>query len=233
MLETTECVQINNNGKIYTDCMEFSLLRFLHLILYIPEELKTIKKSKFNTNYDITKDLKDFINFHPFIFPDADYYLSGGIIERDEWAKFLSDRDFFDYYRNDQCELFTNISNIMKFFIKFFNMELNINNYELAFNKIAKTFSTPDKKISIDINFSKTNEIKMNMDNILKYLSRPEDKYIIENYNKLYKIKQIYSRINIFINEDKYEWNLNELYFADDKLFENKFITGHSVIYNC
>jgi hypothetical protein len=32
-LETTECISINNNGKIYTDCMEFSLLRFLQIMM--------------------------------------------------------------------------------------------------------------------------------------------------------------------------------------------------------
>ena len=34
MLETTECVQINNNERIYTDCMEFSLFFFTIRIFF-------------------------------------------------------------------------------------------------------------------------------------------------------------------------------------------------------
>ena len=38
-LDTTECIMINNNGVKYTDCMEFSLLRFAHLLMADPEKI--------------------------------------------------------------------------------------------------------------------------------------------------------------------------------------------------
>jgi len=39
VLETTECIPINNGSITYTDCMEFSLLRFLQLLLYDPRQI--------------------------------------------------------------------------------------------------------------------------------------------------------------------------------------------------
>ena len=129
MLETTECVQINNNERIYTDCMEFSLLRFLQLIMYDSNQITDISKSKYNLDiYNINDidtllitnfvELKSFIDNYPDIYKKAQYYLSDkiGLEQREEWSKLVSDREFFDYYRNDGAELFTSISNVINFF---------------------------------------------------------------------------------------------------------------------
>ncbi len=49
------------------------------------------------------------------IYPNADYYWYDKIAkqERVEWATYVSDKDFVDYYRNDSAELFTSVENII------------------------------------------------------------------------------------------------------------------------
>jgi hypothetical protein len=137
MLETTECIEINNLGRIYTDCMEFSLLRFLQLIIYNSQELYDTGKSQYiHENFKLNlldidnisniSELNKFINIYPYIYSNAEYYLSNniGISQRTEWSTLLSDKLFFDYYRNDGAELFTSIENIINFFNGFFSMKL-------------------------------------------------------------------------------------------------------------
>ena len=103
MLETTECIPIKNSGRNYTDCMEFSLLRFVHMIYYSKsEDNPNISSYNQNITLHIHPDLRQFMNRFPQINIKGSYYLNGdGVIEREEWAKFVSDRPYFDYYRTD------------------------------------------------------------------------------------------------------------------------------------
>ena len=252
MLETTECIEINNNGRIYTDCMEFSLLRFLHLILYDCSQIKDIRKSKYNLDYfNISEldtlsmenfmELKNFIDTYPNIYPKAQYYLQHkiGLKQRKEWTKVISDKDFFDYYRNDDAELFTSVSNIINFFNGFFSM--NLSNEEILhqsnLDKIASKFSTPNKKISIVKTEPDIQMTIMNLKNILLYLSRPDTDYV--NYldrNIEYKVVFKTTYLYLTIDGYNYKWKLYEVYLDDTNHVNfnliNKFITGHSVIYN-
>lgn len=252
MLETTECVQINNNGRIYTDCMEFSLLRFLQLIMYDSSQITDIGKSEYNlaphnmnemdtlmiTNF---VELKSFIDTYSDIYQKAQYYLSDkiGLEQREVWSKLVSDRGFFDYYRNDGAELFTSISNIINFFNGFFS--LNLKNEEslseFNLNIIASKFSTPNKKISIVKSKPDINIRMMNLKNILLYLSRPDldyAKYLDSNTE--YKVVFKTTYLDLEIDGYNYEWKLFEVYLDDTNPVDfnliNKFITGHSVIYN-
>ena len=124
MLETCECVTINNKDRVYTDCMEFSLLRFMQILLYDD------KSSRYNpTILDIPmKDiLRDYINKYNKIHIKTDYYnTTNGIKERSDWATLVSDHNtIFDYYRNDQSELFTNVKNVLLFFNYFFEIPID------------------------------------------------------------------------------------------------------------
>ena len=56
-LDTTECIMINNNGVRYTDCMEFSLLRFAHLLMADPEKIFKTQKSNWNISEQNTKTI--------------------------------------------------------------------------------------------------------------------------------------------------------------------------------
>ena len=114
-LETTECITISNNDCEYTDCMGFSLLRFIQLLGFCPKQLNQLGYSSYSSQIS-TGEIIEHINKHPKIFTSAEYYLNGGIKERNDWSIFVSNRKFLDYYRNDNKELFTSLENILKFF---------------------------------------------------------------------------------------------------------------------
>lgn len=121
MLETTECIAIKNRGRDYTDCMEFSLLRFMHIIFYSESQMEFQGYSTYGLNLESTAfqphpDLLAWMERFPRIYREASYYQEGdGVLEREAWAQFVSDRPYFEYYRTDGAELFTNIRNIAIF----------------------------------------------------------------------------------------------------------------------
>ncbi len=165
------------------------------------------------------------------IYPSANYYLTGdGVTERNDWAIQVSNKDFLEYYRNDKAELFTSVTNIIKFFNGFFNMDLDTLTHQLSLNLIAKYFSTHDKKISINIQKVTTDESNMKISDITYYISRPETEYKYDD-PILYKITSSRTVIVVGINDEKYIWSLFEMYIADQCTYKNKYITGHSVIY--
>lgn len=238
MLETTECIIVNNKGRKYTDCMEFSLLRFLHLLFFDEKEIQTNNFSKWNYDKNfVHNDLQKFINKYPFIYRRGKYYeeILKGKNEREKWSILVSDRNFFEYYRNDSSELFTNINNILLMFKHFFCLKLKIteSEYNNDLNLIAKTFSTESKNIKFGIKSRNFNITNTTMQIINQYLSRIDEQYISKiNNNKIYKMIIKKTILDISINDDKYEWHLTE-YLLDQyhKEIDNKFITGHSVIY--
>jgi hypothetical protein len=235
MLETSECIQISNSGRNYTDCMEFSLLRFLQLCTF---DLKKITKDKFSFYPDkIIRNnlLNDFINNYPLIYPDSNFYefSENGKKQRESWAKFVSDRDFLDYYRNDFAELFTSVKNIIKFFNGFFSMDLDLENHSESLNIIGKKFSNDKKDISLRIKYVDKKKMYLTIKKIMEYISRPETDYIkLIDSPELFEVITSTTYIDITIDGYQYQWILSEMYFSDQNLFENKFITGHSVIYN-
>ena len=232
MLETTECIRINNNGKIYTDCMEFSLLRFVHILMYDPKQMFKKNCSEYISNIEYNEYFKDFVKKNPVIYPNANYYLSNpnGIQERNEWTSIVSNIKSLDYYRNDMAELFTSITNLIKFVNEFFNKNYNINEFENSLKQISTDFSTEDKKISLSIKSTNVKQNKMYMDEIIRYISRPEDKY--KNYLNKDKIFEVITTINYLelkINDYEYEWMLYEIIIKNNGEL-NEYITGHSVI---
>ncbi len=234
VLETTECIEINNNGRIYTDCMEFSLLRFIQLLGYDDKQLSISEFSNYNDQVN-NGLISQFIESHQKIYKEEDYYLDPdlkGVNERNEWASFVSDRDFLDYYRNDNAELFTSVINIIKFFNGFYNMDLDtdINNLADSLNKIAKKFTLDDKKIKMKIKSNITEFKIMSMKEIKKLLSRPDDELKLKSNDENHMISKNNTIISFSINSTNYEWLLYGIYFTDSKLFSNKFVTGHSVI---
>jgi len=237
MLETDECIQISNKGRNYTDCMEFSLLRFLQLCAYNCDQIQTNKFSGYNEyiKNESKSELTNFIKTNPIIYPEAEFYrlTDEGKKQRADWAEFVSDRDFLDYYRNDKAELFTSVTNIIKFFNGFFNMDFDILTPQESLNLLGTKFSNKNKNISIRVEEINSNTNFKTMDDILRSVSRPEVEYTkyIGN-NKLYPIIISTTYLDLIIDGFAYEWALTELYFKDSELFENKFITGHSVIYN-
>lgn len=231
-LETTECISINNNGKVYTDCMEFSLLRFIQLMHYNPKELVSTGYSNYENTIDCEDSLLNFMKKYPLIYSKADYYLTDnslGVLQRGEWATLVSDNDFLDYYRNDKAELFTSVQNIIKFFNEFYNMNLDIGNHQESLNSIAKYFTTDNKKITIQLANVDITNLKMKMSNIWNYISRPEPNYKY-NDETIYDVNLSKSTINITIN-NKYKWSLMEMYITNSNVYINNYITGHSVIY--
>jgi hypothetical protein len=255
MLETTECIEIKNNGRIYTDCMEFSLLRFLQLMMYDKEQLTDyfkssyVKKeliSEFNlacinkpkiSNKSLYIELQKFIERYPNIYPNAKYYLSNpeGIKQREDLCKLVSDRNFFDYYRNDGAELFTSVENILNFFNGFFGMDLNVcsEHHQQSLDIIAEKFSSPTKSILIKKSEPIIEVEQMDVECAMGYLSRPDFdyiKYIDDNtkHDVCFKTTKLY----MLIDDYTYCWNLSEVYFSNSTLFDNKFLTGHSVIIN-
>ncbi len=241
MLETSECIGIKNNGRDYTDCMEFSLLRFLHLIFYSESELILNKFSTYdlesNPNLIINNQLNEFIKSNPQIHSNKKYYLKGkGTEERELWAKFVSDKEYFQYYRTDRAELFTNITNIFIFCSQMLGLKLNLklnntNNLKIISSKL----SSKNKNISIKIinHEKKVSQSKIN--SILNLVSKEQEDMtsLPDKYpDKYYDIVTENTILELEVNNYKYEWNLYGVYFLDETLLVNKFITGHSVIIN-
>lgn len=229
VLETTECINIINKGRSYTDCMEFSLLRFIQLIGYCPDEINRDGCSKYSSKVDYGL-VSDFIKDHQIIYPQAKYYTDinlPGTKERADWAEFVSDRNFLDYYRNDTAELFTSVTNIIKFFNGFYSMNLDLTDHTSSLDKIAEFFSNVDKKIKIILNKVKTKEELLPMNIIHRIISRPDNE--VKPSNIKHKIVIIETEIDFIINGIDYRWNLNEIYFKDN-VYSNNYITGHSVI---
>ncbi len=235
MLETTECIPIENNGRSYTDCMEFSLLRFLHLILYSNEELESTGISHYkysqNSNLNLSDDLIEYIKNNPEIHQKSVYYInSSGVQERELWSKFVSDRDYFQYYRTDGAELFTNIANIIIFCKRLLGIELDLNqDDEYILKELSNKLSIKNKKISISIESHDVTLIRANKSSITAYLSKEQED--IENLpNKFYPIVNERVLLNLQVGSYRYEWHLYGIYFKDKNIVSNNFITGHSVI---
>ncbi len=236
MLETTEYIPIKNNGRDYTDCMEFSLLRFLHMIFYSKEQINQNNYSGWVINPEnelikINPDLGEWIGRFPKIYPKASYYLNpDGRKEREKWAKFVSDRAYFDYYRCDSAELFTNIRNIIILCKELLGMDLNIDDSDFDnLNKLSNILSEyTGKTIKMIIGFEEDALMKEKISNIKRLFSKPQPD--IDNLDDIYyEIINKSTILFLTIDEKKYNWNLTEVYFKDN-IVSNKFITGHSVI---
>ncbi len=238
MLETTECIPIKNNGRDYTDCMEFSLLRFAHIIFYSEKQIEKEGSSDWilnpkNNIIKISHDLKTWINQHPKIYPNSSYYLEkDGLKEREEWAQFISDRPYFDYYRTDGAELFTSVKNIIIFCKEMLGMDLDIDEYEEE--NIIKIISNiinkyTGKQFKFYIELEETRTINTPHENIIKLISKPQPD-IFSLKKQSYKVINKKSILHIVVDEEIYNWDLYEVYFANKENVSNKFITGHSVI---
>ncbi len=266
-LETTECIEINNHGKVYTDCMEFSLLRFIQMIFSSEKEINSEGLSNYYTdvNHDLIEvhpDLKSYIERFPKIYKDSNYYLEGeGAREREEWAKFVSDRSYFEYYRPDGAELFTNLYNIIIICKELLGMKLDLEDSEPDnIRIISKNISEyRGSKFQMYIGYKEKDTLDLPVAKILSFVSKPQPDFetldkpkysviskrtilhlIIENTND---DKLSSKEDNILLSGSSlelpkkakesnyvYNWNLYEVYFKNDKVVSNKFITGHSVI---
>lgn len=219
-LETGECIFINSNNRTFTDCMEFSLLRFTQLMMVTDDY-------KYPTNID-NKYLMNHISNYPNIYKSIDKYYDNN--ERNDWTINVSDKDFFDYYRNDKAELFTSIKNIMRYLQYYMDIDVNYNNFQKTFNNVAKKFSRYNRDISINVENVIVNKSKMNMRNIINYISRPDNDEYINYIDEDFIVIDRKSIIMIYINNDVYTWTLWEKYIESNHKLTNKFITGHSVI---
>ena len=118
--EPAECERIQledvdyNGEKIsYTDCMEFSVLRFMQVVLH---DAATLGADGFPTRVDLElvnarchPDVVRFFTSHPAILDAIEYDPNGsGFAARQAWARLVTRRPFFSYkrstsgiYRND------------------------------------------------------------------------------------------------------------------------------------
>tara|TARA_B100000768_G_scaffold181849_1_gene206855 strand:- start:2218 stop:2937 length:720 start_codon:yes stop_codon:yes gene_type:complete len=233
MLETGECILIRNQNRVYTDCMEFSLLRFLQLLTCDINQIKKDGKSHYIMNNDLIHNkLKKYINNFPYIHKCLKNY-QNNVKERSKWSETISDTDGIDYYRNDSSELFTSVENIFNFLKVFLNLEQFIDfsknlTLQEKFDKISANFTTANKKINIIVSDITTRKEIINMKKILSQVSRPDNnykKYLDNNFKVVSRETIIY----IYVNDHVYEWTLWEK-FIENSNFRNNFITGHSVI---
>jgi hypothetical protein len=259
MLKTTECISIEHSGMNYTDCMEFSLLRFLQLLLFDPEEIEDHEYSCYHVPSDairIHPALLSYVTENPYIYPDALYYTTSpsGTQERCDWAKLVSFRKEFQYYRNDSAELFTNIANIFTFLELFCGLtpqqfgvssrkelyapKKDLARYNRIFDHIGKVFSTTKKQIRMELQSQRPVTQYMTVRQCKAFISRPENKeYDQYDHSRYpYRVNLINSVIRLSINDlYHYDWHLYELYFDADQErslnLRNRLLTGHSVIH--
>ncbi len=235
MLQVTECIGIKNKGRDYTDCMEFSLLRFLHLIFYSEEQIKENNFSTYelDSNHEIklNEELCEYIRKYPKIYQKATYYCKeSGVDERESWAQFVSDRDYFQYYRTDGAELFTNIANIIIFGNKMLGLDLDLNeDEEVNLKIISNKLSSPGKKIKIKVMEYEKKVTSTFIDSITSLMSKEQDD-MVNLPDGDYNIAIERTKLKLQINDDVYNWNLYGVYFTDETVLSNRFVTGHSVI---
>ncbi len=267
MLETTECIPIKNQGRNYTDCMEFSLLRFLHIIFCSEDEISQKGNSTWVTQpvtqpdegsnegsneenegsdlenmisrITISPDLNEWIRTHPKIYKKSSYYLEGsddeelklGAKEREEWSQFVSDREYFEYYRTDGAELFTNIRNIIIMCKELLGMNLNLEDSEPENLRIISNSLShhTGKNIKLCIGYKEKDILNMPLSRILNFISKPQPD-INELPVSSYKVLNKRTILHLTVGSDVYNWNLYEVYFTKEDLVSNKFITGHSAL---
>lgn len=237
MLETTECIPIQTNNREFTDCMEFSLLRFLHFIFYSTTEIENHGSSKYiifpdNPIIQIHPDLSIWIEEHPLIYKSSSYYhQKEGIKERNDWAHFISDRPYFNYYRTDSAELFTNLYNIIIFCKELLGMNIDLkddesNNIQII-AKYIKDYSK--KEIELYIDEEENTTTNMPIQTIKSLISKPQTD--IQHLDKpSYSVISKHTVLYFSIDSHTYHWNLYEVYFTNKNIVSNHFITGHSVI---
>jgi hypothetical protein len=222
-LDTTECISIVCNNQSYTDCMEFSLLRFAHLLMADPIEIKLYDKSKWmiSNEQNPSDEMKQFMEKYPFIYNDAKYYLNTNEAKemRNEWSYLVSGKEYFEYYRDDQMELFTNIHNIKQFLTHVLGYPNPDKIFESLQSDIKTTHSKEDYTIS----------------EAIKWMSKDVSKYNEYNKKKYYIVHDNCDRIKFKIKYDdnmseEYLWQLRQIYFDSKYQIYNPFITGHSVI---
>lgn len=228
VLETSECIPIQNDNITYTDCMEFSLLRFMQLLLY---DAKQMSKEGFSHYPKDMGRLQEFVRKYNKIYKESGYYLGdAGKEEREEWACFLSRLDFMIYYRNDDCELFTCLENIYRFCNAFLGMKLVIDNEDQNLQLIAQKFSNRNKNIILLVKERRIGKKEMKMKEIMDLLLRPDCEYF-KQMEKRHFVTNTKTVIYICINNvHKYEWTITETYFDGQCEYANRYITGHSVI---
>lgn len=231
-LETTECISIKNKGRAYTDCMEFSLLRFLHLLGHCPRIIEETGSCEYSKKVN-TGPIGEFISSHGLIWPSGEYYLdskSPGVTERANWAEFVSDRDFLHYYRNDGAELFTSVENIIRFFNGFYSMDLDIDKsaHMSSLKTICEKFSNDQVSVQIQNIQVNKSQRQLSMKEICRMISRPDDQYSPDN--SIHKVQISNTLIKFTVGNTEYIWRLYEVFLINPGKFSNKYITGHSVI---
>jgi hypothetical protein len=226
MLETNESILVINSNFPNTDSMEFSLLRFLQLLLYDPKQITTDGFSYYPVNIKCNEDLHYHMKEYPKIFNDIKYFLTEGKIELSDWTLLLGGLPCFEYFSNDKCELFTNIENIYHFFNSFLYMNLDIRAGDQNLEIISKKFSTINKKIRCSLKQRTITREKMSRKEIVDLQYNNDNEYQNDSNDK-YDVIQRDTVILICINDIKYEWNLFETYFDKDS---HRYIKGHSLI---
>ena len=226
MLETNESILGIYSNFPYKDSMEFSLLRFLQLLLYDPKQITTDGFSDYPLNIKCKEGLHYHMREYPQIFNDIKYFFKEGKIELSDWTLLLGGSTDFESFSNDRCELFTNIENIYHFFNSFLYMNLDISAGDKNLEIISKKFSTRNKKIRCNLKQRTITIEEMSRKEIVDLQYNNSNEYKNDSNDK-YDVIQRDTVILICINDIKYEWKLFETYFDKDS---HRYINGHSHI---
>jgi len=227
-IETSECITIHNRGRVYTDCMEFSLLRFLHMLSMDVASMHRTGRSGYSLRTKVNEKLRKFIKMFPTIERKVDNYLTSD--ERSKWATTVSDQIGIDYYRNDGAELFTSVANIFNFLRVFLSFKVEESlSMQQKFDRICGFFSTKSKKIRMSVGNLESKKERKKLRYVTALISRPSCSEYQQHLDDTYTVVTRKTEIVIQINAGKYVWHLWEVFF-EEGCFANNFITGHSVI---
>ena len=167
----------------YTDCMEISLLRFLHMIFGNKGKMELKQHSHLQCHNELVSYLFDKVFSY-----DVNYYETKiGFQERANWCNFLNERDIFKYKKNNLYEVCASLENLFSFFSYFFNISFENKSYQDNLNNLANLLSTEDKKLRFELyNFGNKSTNSFYMNSYIKIFVNDDNLYDWEIYQYFY-----------------------------------------------
>ena len=198
-----ETIEVKHGTEMvcYPDCMETSVLRFLHILLKNEDNegnmIVDLERLKLCLDMDLEqcKDVYEFFTKYNLIREySLEYYYDEGLDERSEWCSLLHFRPGFNYV-HDQYEIKATMKNLLNFFKLFF----------------------PETGIDYDIDYNSDEEFSVLLETIYNRISG-EERICVKIKNEIFEESSlVYSTQDIYIDGNiTYYWEIYQGYNTKD-----------------